>query len=241
MIRDVRYIQDSAEFAQIAKNFKDNNETDWKIFKAEFLKLFHFRCPICDIEMREFAHVDHYRPKALYDFLTYDSENYLLMCPSCNTTKKDKFPLDDDTKKANTKEKLKDETPLLINPRYDNVYDYFILDYEKCSKNGEGYLKIKPKYKEDTLEYKKAQKTIEIYNLDNLSKCGIEHIQTTRYNDFEGYLMKYLEYKRNKNDEAINELDKEYDYSYFIYYIQNKAYDKTKMQELVKLIEAKKS
>ena len=148
------------------KNCSDENDCNWSLFKQTFLKFSKNRCPICEDTLNRYDDIDHYRPKkAGYEFLRCCCENYMIMCSDCNRTHKyTAFPLDSDFI-ATDKSLIEKEKPLLINPRVDNIFDYFELYFLK---NGESLiLEIRP-YKEldkDSYKYRQAKKTIEIYGL----------------------------------------------------------------------------
>ncbi len=96
--------------------------------KKELSELYNNKCAYCESDITVGApnHIEHYRPKSIYYWLTYSWDNLLLSCPNCNVKKKDKFDIRNNKKKYNN-EALKDlhnkiidydifENPLLLNP-----------------------------------------------------------------------------------------------------------------------------
>ena len=151
------------------KNFKDDctDEVDcsWSHFKEAFLNFSKYRCPICEDTLNRYDDIDHYRPKSEYEFLRCCCDNYMIMCSDCNRTHKyTSFPLDNDFV-GTDKHLVKQEKPLLINPRVDNVLDYFELYFLR---NGDSYiLELRPHRGLDlsSYEFRRAEKTIEVYGL----------------------------------------------------------------------------
>ena len=54
----------------------------------------HRKCVYCEVPInaRRAAHVEHFKPKALFPSLAYEWTNYFLGCPGCNGAKGDKWP-----------------------------------------------------------------------------------------------------------------------------------------------------
>ncbi|SFV52609.1 hypothetical protein MNB_SV-12-1611 [hydrothermal vent metagenome] len=150
-------------------NFKDEciDEVDcrWSDFKEIFLKFSKYKCPICEDTLNKYDDIDHYRPKSEYEFLRCCCDNYMIMCSDCNRThKRTSFPLDNDFI-ASDKNSIKEEKPLLVNPRVDNLLDYFELYFLR---SGESLiLEVRPHRELDksSYEYRRAKKSIEIYGL----------------------------------------------------------------------------
>jgi len=179
-VKDLTHIYSEKEFQLTAKKFKDkyqidnncdktknnNNANKWKIFKDDFLRLTHFKCPICEKDIDNYDDIDHYRPKKYYDFLKCDYQNFIILCNICNRTcKGEDFPLLDNRFKAKCKDDICNEKPLLINPCVDNIYDYFSIEFVQS--NSEQLLILVPKYElnPNSYEYKKAETTIAFYGL----------------------------------------------------------------------------
>ena len=89
----------------------------------------------------------------------------MIMCSDCNRThKKTSFPLDSDFVATN-KSLITQEKPLLINPRFDNLLEYFELYFLRSGENL--ILEVRPNKNLDieSYKYRQAKKTIEIYGL----------------------------------------------------------------------------
>ncbi len=149
-------------------------KSHWSDLKKEYLHITEFACPICSSSLQRYAHIDHYRPKIDYWWLTYNYENYIAICFDCNSAYKGaKFPLFKDKKKVvlsefkDFKELNEKEMPLLINPLFDNPFEFFKLIIHKRLQK----IEIIPKSKDkSSFEYQRACTTIEIFNLDDKKK-----------------------------------------------------------------------
>ena len=164
-------IQNSKLQAKFEKKKRSDFPGRWSVFKAHFLKFTKHKCPICSADIQRYSHIDHFRPKNEYWWLSYEYENYQILCSDCNSAYKGvKFPLLDDNKKVTlqTFTKISEidevEKPLLINPFTDNAIEYFVIQiYQKLN-----IVKIVPKNTNTvSYEYKKADTTIKTYNLDD--------------------------------------------------------------------------
>jgi len=81
-------------------------------------KAYKNKCAYCEQKGQEIMNIEHYRPKAQYDWLKESWENMLCSCPKCNSNKSDKFPIagtkiTEDTLHADY---MTIEKPLLLNP-----------------------------------------------------------------------------------------------------------------------------
>lgn len=150
----------------------------WKEFKIMFLK-FTPKCPICEQQLDNYDDIDHFRPKNFYWWLAYDYKNYVINCSLCNRSmKKAKFPLLNEENKVtfDTKNRILKEKPLLFNPLDDNPEELFQLNFKII--NGKESLLIEPleSLEEDSYEFKKAIKTIEVFKLndkENISRLNL--------------------------------------------------------------------
>jgi uncharacterized protein (TIGR02646 family) len=77
--------------AQKAENY--NNRYKQDDIKVALNALYHGFCAYCE-EYAEALHVEHYRPKSTYWWLAYSWDNLLYVCPTCNSTKNDRFEVD---------------------------------------------------------------------------------------------------------------------------------------------------
>jgi uncharacterized protein (TIGR02646 family) len=66
--------------------------------------------------------VEHYRPKNVYWFLAYRTDNYLSSCRRCNSSRKiNRFPIENGHQPATAVAALKSERRLLLDPVADDV------------------------------------------------------------------------------------------------------------------------
>ena len=129
--------------------------------KNKLKQIYHGKCAYCE-SIIEASYLDHYRPKSIYYWTTFEWSNLLLACPTCNKQKKTKFPitfkkisepqLDRNEWRANSSTFLSEE-PLLINPEIDNPEDHL-----SFYPDGRMFAKTK-----------KGKTTIEIINLNRES------------------------------------------------------------------------
>lgn len=189
------------------KNCTEVTDCDWKIFKDAFFDFSKYLCPICEVQLiNSSADIDHTRPKSKYESLKCCCKNYLIMCADCNRSyKRAKFPLEDGIAGIIS---MEEEKVLLLNPREDDIYEYFDLVF----KNGESsQRKILILQERDDLtkeNKKKAFETIKLYGLDDCKpssrtqKCRIELLNTH-----------YLNFYRlaEKLDNALFELENKFE------------------------------
>jgi len=158
------------------KNFSDNkechevDECKWTIFKSAFMEFTSYNCPMCETTLNQHDDIDHTRPKSKYKFLKCCCDNYIMLCASCNRSyKRSSFPLEDDELEAEEMISLDNENPLLINPRKDDIYEYFELLFVERSQ-GIYLLELQPKENLDEAKSKKAKITIETYGIGDCTK-----------------------------------------------------------------------
>lgn len=145
------------------KDCSEIRECDWSLFKEAFYDFSKYKCPICEDNLSKYDDIDHYRPKSEYEFLECCCENYLAMCADCNRAYKwSRFPLDGE--KAKSIEELKDEKPLLVNPRKDDILEYFELLFV-MRKNSKKVLELTPKQGINEQKRKMAEETIKTYGI----------------------------------------------------------------------------
>jgi uncharacterized protein (TIGR02646 family) len=124
-----------------------------KEVKAALRELYHNKCAYCESPVRAKAimEIEHYRPRnkitgeekhSGYYWLSYEWSNLLSSCKGCNSTKRNRFPIDSTGKRApepefengtfNKKEwwagskTLKAEKPLLLHPEIDDPAKHII-------------------------------------------------------------------------------------------------------------------
>lgn len=95
----------------------------------------------------------------------------MLLCADCNRPKNDAFPLEDESFKVNfdKKHEIDNEIPLLINPITEYHADFFRLVFilhPKTINEKIAILLPKKDLDKNSLAYKKAKTTIELYCLD---------------------------------------------------------------------------
>ncbi|OHD18555.1 MAG: TIGR02646 family protein [Spirochaetes bacterium GWD1_27_9] len=107
--------------------------------KEKLEKIYNRKCGYCekDVEDTEY-HIEHYRPKSIYYWLTYSYDNLLLSCSRCNKNKLDKFEVEyslvkfdsNDLKNIHnlTEKYNKIEIPKIVNPELEDVEDKLIFD-----------------------------------------------------------------------------------------------------------------
>ncbi|MCF7697982.1 retron system putative HNH endonuclease [Loktanella sp. M215] len=82
---------------------------------------FDHKCAFCECHLGNEGGVDHFRPKSLYPWLSYEWENLFYVCRNCNNKKSNLFPLKG--KHAPFLATLEDaraiEKPLLIDPTFE--------------------------------------------------------------------------------------------------------------------------
>lgn len=231
-MKDLRGIYQDQKFIKKANKFdlkhKKENLCDktksgksankWRVFKHDFLRLTHHKCPICEEKINIYDDIDHYRPKSKYDFLKCNYKNFIILCNLCNRTcKNDNFPLMENSSMAQSVEELKNEKPLLINPCVDDIYQYFYLEF-KDSK-GEQLLVLIPhsNLDKESYEYKRAEVTIQFYGLGDciigqeFKKCRDDEdvdicrreLMQRMYGTFYDLLERIDDYKKGK----ITEID----------------------------------
>lgn len=101
--------------------------------------IYNKKCAYCESGIEE-RHVEHYRPKSKYYWLTYSWDNLLIACSTCNGKKKVKFDiLGCGIKFKNKLKRIFEinnlaikynviEQPKLINPENFDPYPYLIFD-----------------------------------------------------------------------------------------------------------------
>lgn len=150
-------------------------DSKWTDLKLVFWEKQNKRCALCEKELNDeyVMDIEHFRPKNEYWWLAYNYQNYYLACAECNRKYKNvKFPLFDENKKVaySDRKNIQQEEPLLMNPTIDNPEEYFELvfktDTNLDKEAGIAILKPLKSLDKNSLKAQKAQKTIEIFNLD---------------------------------------------------------------------------
>jgi uncharacterized protein (TIGR02646 family) len=97
--------------------FMKENYTS-KNIKDVLIEQFNNKCAYCGTSLGDTNRsvIDHFYPKSKYPDRVYDIDNLILSCRVCDLSKSDRFPT------------APDGSPLLINPRFDNIEDYIKID-----------------------------------------------------------------------------------------------------------------
>jgi len=141
--------QDCAAYDASPTDYRSGEKTfniDTKIYGAESVKQAlrraqYHKCCYCEDKKflaTSYGAVEHYRPKGAvqqargqkkeypgYYWLAYDWNNLLFSCTTCNTKKRDLFPLRDNNARARSHaDDIAMEQPFLVNPAVDNPRDH---------------------------------------------------------------------------------------------------------------------
>lgn len=107
--------------------------------QKELNKIYHLKCAFCEQKLLDSPkHIEHYRPKAIYYWLSYSWDNLLLACGSCNSSKGDRFKVDNDVVVYNDEnfssihnlgnDYDESEKPYIINPEKEDVLAFIKYD-----------------------------------------------------------------------------------------------------------------
>lgn len=106
-----------------------------KGLKPQLRELFHDKCAFCESPVNAVSHgdIENFRPKSIYWWLTYEWNNLYFACQICNSTKRDIFPLADETSRAtNYLDDLYREKSLLLDPCIDNPAQHFRYEIDEA-------------------------------------------------------------------------------------------------------------
>ena len=184
--KDEKFIQTQkkfqAEFPK-GKGCHEVDECNWSLFKDAFLQFSKQKCPICEDTLNRYDDIDHQRPKSIYAFLKCCCDNYMIMCADCNRAfKRDAFPTED-TFIATQIVDVPRENPTLVNPRTDNVFEYFELLFIRRS-HGKLMLELRARRELPPEKSVKAEKTIALYGIGDcdsdakMDQCRINILET---------------------------------------------------------------
>lgn len=176
------------EIAVLVPNHKEDNFINrlWGYFKQEIWKQQGYKCAFCEKSIvMDNAHLEHFRPKSkthgednnfitseAYWWLVYDHRNYMVSCPTCNTQKGNKFPIENERTRVTAKDMdgiidlndegvLGDEIPCIINPRYKDPEPHLEYRYSPNPITPMAYIAEK----DDT-----GKKTIKVLDLNRIRK-----------------------------------------------------------------------
>lgn len=166
-----------------------------KDIKEKLNQTYKYKCCYCEQRIEQY-HVEHYRPKSIYYWLSYSWDNLMLCCPKCNELKSNNFkvkkkvkPLDFDiTNIHNLQNKYNEfEKPELVNPENEDIYDKLVFE-----KNGN----IKS-------NNKRVKHTIDVCQLD---RTWLNEQREELYNEFEQKIFSRKEEERAGDKEAAIKL-----------------------------------
>ncbi|MGB0861911.1 MAG: HNH endonuclease [Saprospiraceae bacterium] len=188
----------------------------WSQLKPTFVEVISKYCPVCSAKSSRYdGDVDHYRPKSLYKWLTYESSNYVLLCSDCNRAyKRTRFPIFGSQKATQVTDNLEDEQPLTFNPFIDNPTNYFkLLLFEKggsVTTNNMRFKLVPQSADKVSYEYQKVIETVDTFNLDNsrIDKNNYsDRVPLSRrvYNSLENLARKKKNYEQNKNPQNLKQ------------------------------------
>lgn len=193
----MRGIDSHEKYKEAQKKFKKNTlknkkchevgdcDSAWSIFKEAFLEVSKYKCPMCETNLEAYDDIDHIQPKAQYPLTKCCCKNYLLICAACNRAyKRDKFPIDDENK-------------LLINPREDNIFDYFQIHFLTLE-NSKKVLYIAPKKGLTKKQQLMAKKTIEVYGLADCESDSMK--DRCRTNLLMTHYFKFIKFARAREE-----------------------------------------
>lgn len=106
-------------------------------------EIYHLKCAYCEQKLLDAPkHIEHYRPKNIYYWLSYSWDNLLLSCGNCNSAKGIQFPIKNPRVSYNNESFIDihnlgndydvQEEPILINPEKEDILDKLFFN-----KNGE--------------------------------------------------------------------------------------------------------
>ena len=101
--------------------------------------IYNLKCAYCEESLLDAPkHIEHYRPKNDYYWLSYSWDNLLFCCTSCNSSKNKNFKTENSKINYNNEDFLdihdlgngydELEKPLIVNPEKDDVLDMIVFD-----------------------------------------------------------------------------------------------------------------
>jgi uncharacterized protein (TIGR02646 family) len=119
IIKAGRYI-DESEFNERYK--KDD-------IRIGLINIYKSKCAFCEMQVEQY-HIEHYRPKKIYYWLSFSWDNLLMVCPTCNQNKGTNFEvIGQQVQFTNSEDNIKTinnlsagynaiEQPKMINPEF---------------------------------------------------------------------------------------------------------------------------
>ena len=111
-LNQLRCATSKSEKEKIAKKYRHSQ------IKQALIDMLNDKCAYCESKIThiEWGHIEHYKPKSVYEELTFEWTNLLLACSICNVNKDKKFPVENDNGP-------------FINPCDDEPNDHFMFDF----------------------------------------------------------------------------------------------------------------
>nr|WP_281423106.1 retron system putative HNH endonuclease [Paenibacillus oenotherae] len=121
-----RSLRENQNYSRILSQFSRNPE-----IRSELKMLFCNKCAFCESSLTE-LYVAHFRPKSLYEWLTFEWDNLVLCCRECNKAQGAGFPIKGKRGKvlSSIEELRETELSLLIDPCYDIPEEHIAFDYD---------------------------------------------------------------------------------------------------------------
>jgi uncharacterized protein (TIGR02646 family) len=148
------------------------------------------RCCYCEDALA--YTIEHFYPKAVYPEKTFIWDNYLYICGECNSNKNAKFPIFINEEKTHINFATvdnKNESYVLLNPRFDNPLNFIWLDLET-------FVFVADELDNQTTRYLRASNTLEVLNLDSEERA--ETLRNQRRIAFKNYANMVEVYKTHK-------------------------------------------
>ncbi|MDR1964837.1 MAG: HNH endonuclease [Planctomycetaceae bacterium] len=148
------------------------------------------RCMYCSNSAS--SDVEHFYPKSAFPEKTFDWENMLWICTSCNRKKGDEFPVNEQN------------SPLLIDPVSENVWEFFFIDE---------FGMLSPVFDKSINKPNiRAKNTIETLGLNSEDRnylCQNRRQAIKKLNEWVNRRIELLESKNKNRQQIIEELKEE--------------------------------
>jgi len=199
-------------------------DASYKTVRKKLNNIYNNKCIYCERSFDDIdTHIEHYRPKSIYYWLSYSWDNLFLACAECNRPKANKFELDGlkinyKNERFNDIHNLGDnydiiEKPKTINPEKENIYQYLEFNnkgevfsknnrvnysIKLCKLNRNELIKNRVKVWNDFLMFVKDYYNIFMRNKDiNIFRPIINKIinydEKTEYYSFRKYIIENIE------------------------------------------------
>ncbi len=160
------------------------------------------RCHYCEDSLAD--EIEHFYPKDLYPDKAFVWDNYLLSCGPCNGAKSNQFaifdPITDEMVWLDKNRPIEAPTgkAVLINPRKEDPLPFLFLDLSDT-------FFFEPfEDEEDTLEYKRAEYSIDTLQLN---QRGLDKQRKNAFGNYRARLKEYISSKKeNQPVEVLNNI-----------------------------------